>query len=102
MSVGFSRENAKRVADVVRTVERMPGNTATTGRRQNNTPILRTKLRGKLDAQLNGNATAAVQMSIWAHDGSGDVATGEKIDVWPWMLKTTQMLRAVQNGGAGA
>jgi len=87
--VGFTPGDAVRIGDAVRFVERLPGNSPK-GRRQAVSPLPRLLIRGKLDAQLNGNATAAVKMSVWYVKDGTDVASSEKIDVWPWLIKSTQ------------
>jgi len=90
MMVGFTPESAERIADTVRIVERMPGNTSRGSRRRNNTPPARLVLRGKLDGTLNKDSSAT--MSVWRYNGSAEADTSENVTVYDWMLKTGQTI----------
>jgi hypothetical protein len=89
MRVLFSESDARRIAKVVKRSERTPIITPSDTRHSVYSPgAVRQTLRGKLQAQLNKDGSAA--MKVWYFDGTNETESSETIIVFDWFLKSGQ------------
>lgn len=82
----FEESSAKRIKEAVRRVENSPLLTPSDARRRNNQPFVRWIIRGKLAGSLSQGGTAT--LNVWHWNGSTDVASGETLTVYDWLLKS--------------
>lgn len=86
----FGEDEVRRIVDAVRWVERQQRNERSYP--PSLLPFPRLLLKGKLDDELVFEGSATV--SLWHHDGSAEVDSGDNITAYDWLLASGQSIAA--------